>query len=130
MSWNLNIWGVLDESSTDGAECSKRVASSRVASATRSLVNTKDLQLECAVLHEALLVPVLMYGNETMLWREKERPRVRVVKMDNLRGLLGIRRMDRVQNAQIRELYKVKKGLDEGILIWFSQESLCKRVCW
>ena len=35
--------------------------------------------------------------------------------MDNLRGLLGIRRMDRVPNAQIRELCRVKKGLHERI---------------
>ena len=50
-------------------------------------------------MNETLLVPVLMYGNETMLWREKERSRVRAVQMDSLRGLLGIRRMDRVLKA-------------------------------
>ena len=52
---------------------------------------------------------------ETMLWREKERIIVRSVQMDNLKGLLGIRRMDRVPNAQMRELCIVKKGLDERI---------------
>ena len=47
-----------------------------VADAIRSLVNAKDLELECArVLHKTLLVPVLMYGGETMLWKEKERSR-------------------------------------------------------
>ena len=46
----------------------------RVAGAIRSLVNARSLQLECArVLHESLLVPVLTYGGETMIWREKER---------------------------------------------------------
>ena len=66
---------VLDESDTDGAECSRKAASGRrVASAIRSLVNARDLQLKCArVLHETLLVPVLLHGTETMLWREKER---------------------------------------------------------
>ena len=43
--------------------------------------------------------------------------------MDNLRGLLGIRRMDRVLNAWIKELCGVKKGLDEriddSVLRWF-----------
>ena len=29
-----------------------------------------------------------------MLWKEKERSRVRAVQLDNLRGLLGIRRID------------------------------------
>ena len=75
------------------------------------------------VLHEALLVPVIMYGSDTKLRKEKERSRVMGVKMDNLRGLLGIRRMDRVPNAWIRELCGVKKHLDENIdedvLRWF-----------
>ena len=54
------------------------------------------LQLEFArVLHESLLVPVLTYYRETMIWREKERSRIRAVQMDNLRGLLGIRRIDK-----------------------------------
>ena len=35
--------------------------------------------------------------------------------MDNLRGLLGIRSMDKVPNARIRELCGVRKGLDERI---------------
>ena len=39
----------LDESGTDWAECSRKVVSGRrVASAIRSLVNARDLQLECA----------------------------------------------------------------------------------
>ena len=37
-----------------------------------------------------------MYDTKTMLWKEKERSRVRDVEMDNLRVLLDIRRMDRV----------------------------------
>ena len=90
MSWNLNISDVLDESDTDGAECSRKAACGRrVAGAIRSLANARDLQVECdRVLHEQLLVPVLMYGNETMLWKE-ERSRVKAVQTDNLRGLLG-----------------------------------------
>ena len=73
--------------------------------AIRSLVNARDLQLEYArVLHETLLVPLLMYGSETMLRKEKERSRIRTIQMDNLRGLLGNRRMDRVPHVQIRVL--------------------------
>ena len=70
---------ILNESGTDRAECNRKMASGRrVAGAIRSLVNTWDLQLECArVLHEKLLVLVLMYGSETILWREKERSSVR-----------------------------------------------------
>ena len=51
------------------------------------------------------------------------------VQMGNLRGLLGIRRMDRILNARINELCGVRKGLDErideGVL---RQENLCRRL--
>ena len=61
----------MDESGTDGAECSRKVVSGmRVAGAIRSLVNARAL-------HETLLVPFLMHGSETMLWNEKERSRIR-----------------------------------------------------
>ena len=48
-------------------------------------------------------------------WKDKEKSRIRAVQTENLRELLGIRRMDRVPNARIRELCGVKKGLDERI---------------
>ena len=50
-----------------------------------------------------------------MLWKENQRSRVWAVQIGNLRRLLGIRRLYRVPNAQIRELCGVKKGLDERI---------------
>ena len=62
------------------------------------------------MLHEALLLPVLVYGSETIIWRKKERSRTRSVQKVNLRDLLCIRRMDRVLNARIRELCRVEKG--------------------
>ena len=44
----------------------------KVVAAIRSLDNAKGLHLECLrVLHETLLVNVLFYGSETMIWREK-----------------------------------------------------------
>ena len=54
--------------------------------------------------------------------------------MDNLRGLPGIRGMDKVTNARIRQLCGVTKGvdekIDEGIFRWFGMENdwITKRV--
>ena len=108
---------VLDESSKDGAECSRRVARGRrVAGTIRFLVNVRDMQLESSrILHETLLVPVLMYGSKTMLWKEKDRSRIRAVQMNNLRSLLGIRRVDTAPNAWMRELCGVTKWVDDRI---------------
>ena len=52
------MWCALDESGTDGAECSRKVASGRrVTGAIRFIVNARDLQLACPkVLHETLAV--------------------------------------------------------------------------
>ena len=52
-------------------------------------------------------------GSPKESMKEWESSRIKAVEMDNLRVLLGIRRMDRVPNAQIRELCRVRKGLDE-----------------
>ena len=71
-----------------------------MAGAIRSPVNARNLQIE----YGTLLVPVLTYGSETMLWKEKERSRIRVVQRDNLRGLLGIWMIDIALNARIKEL--------------------------
>ena len=89
---------VLDESGIDDAECRRRVEIGRkVAGVIRSLVNVRSLQLECTrALHEALLVPVFKYGSETLMWKEKERSRIKAVQLNNLRVLLRIRRMDKV----------------------------------
>ena len=63
---------VLDESETDGAERNRKVVSERrVASAIRSLVNARNLQLESArVLHETLFLPVLTYDRDNAMERE------------------------------------------------------------
>ena len=56
--------------------------------------------------------------------------------MDNHRGLVGIRRVDRVPVARIREFSGVMKKLnertDEGVLRWFGhvgRDRIAKRVC-
>ena len=73
----------VDESEADDAECRKKMVSERKVAG--------KLQLKCAtwVLLESLFIPLLLYGSETVVWRNKERSRVRAVQMDNLRGVLG-----------------------------------------
>ena len=79
---------MLDDKGTDDAECGRKVSSGRkVAGAIKSLVNAKGLSLECMrVLHESMLIPVLMYNSESMVWKRKYRSKVQAVQMDNLRG--------------------------------------------
>ena len=53
--------------------------------------------------------------SETVIWKGKEKSRIKDVQIDNLKGLLGIRRMDKVPNARKRELCGVTKGVEERI---------------
>ena len=53
-----------------------------------------------------------MYSCETKLWKQ-EISRIRDIQVDKLGCLLGIRRMDRDPNAQIRKLYELKS--EEGV---------------
>ena len=50
---------------------------------------------------------------ETMIWKEEEKSRIRVVQMDKIRSFLGIRIMDRVPNTRIREFCLVAKSVDK-----------------
>ena len=63
-----------------------------------------------------------------MLWKDKQISRIKAVQMDNLKGLLGIRMMNR--DARIRELCRVTKGvgerIDECVLRWFGDEERMK----
>ena len=61
--------------------------------------------------------------------------RIKAVQMDNFRGLLGIRRIDKMPNARIRELCRVAKCLDEkideSVPRWFGHiERLIKGYMW
>ena len=67
--------------------------------------------LSARFLHETSFMPAPMYGSETVIWKEKERSRIRAVHMDNLRALLGIRKMIKVPNGRIRELCGMTKGV-------------------
>ena len=63
---------------------------------------------------------------------KKERSRIRTLqRKDNLKGLLGIRMMDRVPTARIKELCGVKKGvderIDEGVLRWLEHREGMER---
>ena len=95
-----------------------------MAGAIKSLENVKGLSIGCtSVLHESMLLPVLMYGSEAMVWNPKYRSKVQAVQMDNLRSVLGGRRIDKMRNERIREMCGVEREMNERIneslLRWF-----------
>ena len=75
------------------------------------------------VLHNGLLVCILMYGNETVVWGEKERFSIWGVQEENLRSSFGIRRTRRILSSWVGELCGGKNGVDErvseNVIRWF-----------
>ena len=110
---------VLKESDTDEAQRLRKVGGKlQVLLGLWLMVGVKW------VLHETLFVPILIYDMV-----EQERFRIRAVQMDNLRGSLSIRNVDKVPNARIRELCEVTKGVDERLMRLFSS-GLAKLRGW
>ena len=60
------------------------------------------------MLYEGLLTLVLIYGSETVVWRMKQRSRIRDAQIDNFKGLEGIRIIYRIANLLVRELCVMK----------------------
>ena len=98
------------------------------------------MQLECINMqHEALLVPVLLYGSELMIYEEKERSRIRNLQIESLRSLFGIRRIYRMLNVWIRKMCRVRKGKYErsvenvhrcfGHIERMRNDGITKRIC-
>ena len=63
-----------------------------------------------------------MCSSETIILKEEKRSSIMAVQMNNLRSLIGTRRMCKVPNARIKELCEVTKGLmkmfSDGSAMW------------
>ena len=55
-------------------------------------------------------MPVLMYGSEVMIWKEKERYWIRAVQMDSLRGLLDIKSIGQSTESMDKEVLRSDEG--------------------
>ena len=53
-------------------------------------------------LYEGVIVPTALYGTEACGMRSDERRKVNVLEMKCLRSLVGVSRMDRVRNEDVR----------------------------
>ena len=57
-------------------------------------------------LYEGVNVPTALYGEEAWAMRRAERGKVNVLEMRCLRSLVGVSRMDRVRNEEVRRELK------------------------
>ena len=74
------------------------------------------------VLYEVVIVPTALYGAEVCGMRSAERRKVNVLEMKCLRSLVGVSRMDRVRNDEVRRRAGIQRELASRarVLKWFA----------
>ena len=74
-------------------------------------------------LYEGVIVPTAFYGAETWGMRSAERSKMNVLEMKCLRSLVGVSRMDRVRNEEVRRKagieWELASRADQRVLRWF-----------
>ena len=62
-------------------------------------------------LYEGVIVPTALYGAEAWGMRSAERRKVNVLEMKCLRRLVGVSRMSRVRNEEVRRTAGIEREL-------------------
>ena len=132
----------VDVSSDGGMEeeVNHRITEARRAwGAMKDVWKKRHISREAKVgMYEGIIEPTLLYGCEAWVMKARDRKRVEAVEMNCLRNICGVRRIERVSNAEIRRRcgknVSVSQKMDQGVLRWFGHvermenERLVKRV--
>ena len=92
--------------------------------AVKSVLSSRGLGIKAKkCLYEGVIVPTALYGAEAWGMRSAERRKVNVIEMKCLRSLVGVSRMDRVRNEEMRRRAGIERELasraDHRVLRWF-----------
>ena len=83
--------------------------------------------------YEGVIVPLALYGAESWGMRVAERRKVNVLEMKCLRRLVGVSRMDRVRNEEVRRRAVIESELasraDQSVLRWFGHVERMDEYC-
>ena len=132
----------VDVSSEGGMEeeVNHRITEARKAwGALKDVWKKRHISNEAKVgMYEGIIEPTLLYGCKTWVMKKRDRKRIEAVEMNCLRNICGVRRIDRVSNAEIRRRCGksggVSQKMDQGVLRWFGHvermgdERLARRV--
>ena len=78
----------------------------------KSVLSNRGLGLKVKTcLYEGVIVPTALYGAEAWSMRSAEKRKVNVLEMKCLRSLVGVSRMDRVRNEEVRRRAGIEREL-------------------
>ena len=70
--------------------------------AMKSVLCNRGLGIKAKCLYEGVIVPTALYRAEAWGMRSAERRKVNALEMKCLRSLVGVSRMDRIGNEEVR----------------------------
>ena len=96
----------------------------RAWGALKSVLSNRGLGIKTEkCLYEGVIVPTALYRAEAWGMRSAETRKVNVLEMNCLRSLVGVSRMDRVRNEEVRRRAGIERKLasraDQRVLRWF-----------
>lgn len=125
----VSVFKYLGSNVTADGSCENEVVhrvneGAKVLGAVNRVVKGRSVNLDVKkCLYERVIVPTVLYGAETWGMREDERKKLNVFEMRCLRSMLGVTRMDRIRNEDIRERVGIRSELagraDQCALRWF-----------
>ena len=91
----------------------------------KSICSNRDILLKLKLrLYRALILPIATYASETWALTVSDEKKLLVFEMQCLRSILGVSRLNRIRNEEIRRIIGSEKTITEVIkdkrLKWFS----------
>ena len=84
----------------------------RAWGALKSVLRNRGLGIKAKkCLYAGVIVPTALYGAEAWSMRSAERRKVNVLEMKGLRSLVGVSRMERVNNEEVRRRAGIEREL-------------------
>ena len=96
----------------------------RASRALKNVLRNRGLGIKAKkCLYEGVIAPTALYGADALGMRSAARRKVNVLEMKCLRSLIGVSRIDRVRNEEVRRRAGIEMELasraDQRVLRWF-----------
>ena len=106
----------------------------RAWGALKSVLGNRGLGIKAKkCLYEGLIVPTALYGAEVWGVRSAERRKANVLEMKCLKSLVGVSRMDRLRNEEVRRRAGIERELasrgDQRVLRLFGHVERMDEYC-
>ena len=107
----------------------------RAWGALKSVLTNRGLEIKAKkCLYEGVILPTALYGAKTWGMRSAERMKVNFLVMKCLRSFVGVSRMDRVRNEEVRRRTGIERELaskaNQRVLRWFWHVEKWMSIVW